>query len=347
MNRLWVRLSLMISGVLFFMFFLQFLSISLDGPRVDEDLSSPMNAPPEEIQGRLIEFMLLSLVVGTTGGAVIARVVSNPISNLSQVAQQFGKGELDIRVSEKGSREIVELAQAFNKMAEDLQRSQIARRNLVADVSHELRTPLTVLEGNLRAVLDHVYTLDETETANLYEQTRHLIRLVNDLREISMAEAGQMTLERTPTDLDSLITDTLQALEPLSAEKQIQMEYEPAHPLEGSVDGIRIRQVLFNLIGNAIRHTPQDGRIVIQAKRDAAGIHISVRDSGNGLTQEELASVFDRFYRADKSRSRETGGTGLGLSIAKAIVEAHGGTIRAESKGLGQGSIFEVDLPYR
>lgn len=345
MNRLWVRLSLMISGVLFFMFFLQFLSISLDSNRIDDDFSSPTNAPPREIQGRLIEFMLLSLVVGTAGGVVIARVVSNPIGNLSQAAQHIGKGELNVRVPEKGSREIVELAHAFNKMAEDLQRSQTARRNLVADVSHELRTPLTVLEGNLRAVLDHVYTLDETEVANLYEQTRHLIRLVNDLREISLAESGQMALERTQIDFNLLITETMQALEPLSVEKQIQMEYEPTHPLEGSVDSIRIRQVLFNLIGNAIRHTPQDGRITIRAKRDAMGIHVSVKDSGDGLTQEELASVFDRFYRADKSRSRETGGTGLGLSIAKAIIEAHGGQIHAESDGVGKGCAFSFMIP--
>ena len=346
MNRLWVRLSLMISGVLFFMFFLQFLSISLDSNRIDDDLSSPTNAPPREIQGRLIEFMLLSLVVGTAGGVVIARVVSNPIGNLSQAAQHIGKGELNVRVPEKGSREIVELAQAFNKMAEDLQRSQTARRNLVADVSHELRTPLTVLEGNLRAVLDHVYTLDESEVANLYEQTRHLIRLVNDLREISLAESGQMALERTQIDFNLLITETMQALEPLYIEKQIQMEYEPTHPLEGSVDSIRIRQVLFNLIGNAIRHTPQDGRIIVRAKRDAMGIHVSVKDSGDGLTQEELASVFDRFYRADKSRSRETGGTGLGLSIAKAIIEAHGGQIHAESDGVGKGCAFSFMIPH-
>ena len=346
MNRLWVRLSLMISGVLFFMFFLQFLAITLDAPDMEEmNGNSPMDAPPTEIRSRLIEFMLLSFAVGTTGGVLIAQVISRPISQLSKAATQVGKGEMNIRVPVKGSYEIVELAQAFNQMATDLQHAQEARRNLVADVSHELRTPLTVLEGNLRAALDHVYTLDETEVANLYGQTRHLIRLVNDLREISLAESGQMLLEKTPTDFNLLITETMQALEPLSAEKQIQMEYESTPPLEGSVDSIRIRQVLFNLIGNAIRHTPQDGRIIIQAKRDALGINVSIQDSGDGLTQEELASVFDRFYRADKSRSRETGGTGLGLSIAKAIVEAHGGQIRAESDGLGKGCTFSFMIP--
>ena len=342
MNRLWVRLAITISGVLFFVFFLQFLSITFDN---HEPQQSPILETPAEIQNRLYNFMFFSLGIGAIAGIVISRIVINPIDKLSQAAKRLGKGELDVRVPEKGTKEIIELAQAFNKMAEDLQRSQMARRNLVADVSHELRTPLTVLEGNLRAVLDHVYTLDETEVANLYEQTRHLTRLVNDLREISLAEAGQMTLERTSIDFNLLITDTLQALEPLSAEKQIQMEYESTSPLEGSVDGIRIRQVLFNLIGNAIRHTPQNGKIIVQAKQDRTGIHVRIQDSGDGLTQEELASVFDRFYRADKSRSRETGGTGLGLSIAKAIIEAHGGQIRAESDGLGNGSAFSFMIP--
>lgn len=157
MNRLWVRLAITISGVLFFVFFLQFLSITFDN---HEPQQSPILETPAEIQNRLYNFMFFSLGIGTVAGIVISRIVITPIDKLSQAAKRLGKGELDARVPEKGTKEIIELAQAFNKMAEDLQRSQIARRNLVADVSHELRTPLTVLEGNLRAVLDHVYTLD-------------------------------------------------------------------------------------------------------------------------------------------------------------------------------------------
>ncbi|MBI5296198.1 MAG: HAMP domain-containing protein [Chloroflexi bacterium] len=343
MNRLWVRLSLMISAVLFVVFFLQFLSITFDNHEVPSQ--SPIFETPAEIQRRLLNFMVFSLGVGLVGGAGIAQVIVHPISKLSQAAKRLGKGELDIRVPARGSREMIELAEAFNKMAADLQQAQQSRRNLVADVSHELRTPLTVLEGNLRAVLDHVYALDESEAANLYEQTRHLIRLVNDLREISLAESGQLMLENAPTDLNALILDVMQALEPLSAEKLIRMEYEPTSPLEGGVDSVRIRQVLFNLLGNAIRHTPQEGRILIRARMEARGMTVSIQDSGDGLTPTELASVFDRFYRADKSRARETGGTGLGLSIARAIVEAHGGRIWAESDGGGRGSVFSFFIP--
>ena len=347
MNRLWVRLSLMISGVLFFMFFIQFLAITIDSSASAPDLDggSPIDAPPAEIQGRLIEFMFFSIVVGTAGSLIIARVVSAPINNLSKAAQRIGKGELDVRVPAHGSQEMIELAETFNKMASDLEHAEELRANLMADVSHELRTPLAVLEGNLRAVLDHVYTLDESEIANLYGQTRHLIRLVNDLRELSLAESGHLHLEKIPTDLQMLISESLQAIEPLSAEKNIQMENEPVQISVVNVDPFRIRQALFNLLSNALRHTPENGKISITAASHEKEIFISIRDTGDGLTPDELASVFNRFYRADKSRARETGGTGLGLSIVRAIITAHGGNVHAQSDGKGLGSTFSFSIP--
>jgi two-component system OmpR family sensor kinase/two-component system sensor histidine kinase BaeS len=230
-------------------------------------------------------------------------------------------------------------------MAAALQRAEAARNNLMADVSHELRTPLTVLEANLRAALDRVQVLDEAGIGNLYAQTRHLIRLVNDLRELSLAETGQLALEKTPTDLLVLVQETLQALEPLALERQVRLLVEaPALPAV-QIDPMRIRQVLFNLLSNALRHTPKGGTIRVFGSHDAAGIKLSFEDTGEGLTAEQLASVFNRFYRVDKSRSRETGGTGLGLAIAKAIVEAHGGTIAASSPGKDQGCCFTLCLP--
>lgn len=347
MNRLWVRLSLMISGVLFFMFFMQFLSITFDRSEPAPELSapSPMNAPPAEIQGRLIEFMFFSLVVGTMGGVVIGRVVSTPISKLAIAAQRIGKGELDVRVPERGNQEIIELGQAFNRMAADLQQAEIIRTNLMADVSHELRTPLTVLEGNLRAALDKVVPIDEAEVANLYGQTRHLIRLVNDLHELAQAESGQLPLEMVVVDLKMLIIETLQALEPLAIERGIVLSNEIPDLPKISIDPMRIRQVFFNLLSNALRHTPDGGKITISGKTYKENILLSIRDTGEGLDQGQLAVVFDRFYRVDKSRSRETGGTGLGLAIVKAIVEAHGGKVDAYSAGKGQGCEFLVQLP--
>jgi signal transduction histidine kinase len=345
MNRLWVRLSLMISGVMFFVFFMQFMAITLDEVNRGQEDMDGISAPPAEIQRRLLEFMIFSIVVGTGSGFVIGRVVSNPISLLSKAACKIGQGDLGARVPVRGSQEMVELAVTFNKMATDLQRAENQRSNLMADVSHELRTPLTVLEGNLRAALDRVYLLDEAEIANLYEQTRHLIRLVNDLRELSLAEAGQLPLEKMPTDLKRLTVETLQALDSLAIEKNISLVDTVPELPEVNVDPFRIRQVLFNLLTNALRHTPAGGKIHISGTSRPNEVEISVEDNGEGLTVEQLQVVFDRFYRGEKSRSRESGGTGLGLAIVKAIVEAHAGRVEAYSAGKGQGSQFQVILP--
>lgn len=345
MNRLWVRLSLMISGVLFLMFFLQFLNITFDhaGPGLVSD-GGP-NVPPAEVQRRLFMFMAFSVVVGTTGGIVIGSVTSAPITRIAKAARRLGKGDLDVRVPVRGSQEICELADTFNKMAADLQHAETLRTNLMADVSHELRTPLTVLEGNLRAALDKVVPLDEAEVANLYGQTRHLIRLVNDLRELSLAESGQLPLEKIPTDLKSLVAETTQALEPLAVERGVTLADEVPQLSKVTVDPFRIQQVLFNLLSNALRHTPEGGKVIVKGEAVNREVVLSVQDNGEGLEPRQLTAVFDRFYRGDKSRSRETGGTGLGLAIVKAIVESHGGQVKAYSEGKGKGSEFTIILP--
>lgn len=347
LNRLWVRLSLMMSGVVFLVFFIQFLSIVLQPAplaglpqeqRLDE-------APREEITRRLFEWMGFSVLVGVVGGVVISRVVSTPVTQLVRAAQRVGQGELDVRVPARGSQEMVELAETFNKMASDLKRAEQLRNNLMADISHELRTPLSVLEGNLRAALDHVYTLDEAEIANLYGQTHHLIRLVNDLRELALAETHQLPLEKSPTDLKALLADTLQAVGPLAIEKDVKLleEIPPLPPVQ--VDPGRMRQVFINLLSNSLRHTPPGGSITVRGEIGMDALCLSVADSGEGLEPEQLLSVFDRFYRGDKSRSRDTGGTGLGLAIVKAILEEHGGRVEAHSEGKGKGSTFMVYLP--
>jgi signal transduction histidine kinase len=341
MNRLWVRLGLMITGVLFLVFFLQFIEIKLTRGGPQEAFHEPSNS---EIQQRLYRFMGFSLMVGLAGGLAIGRVVSAPVTSLARAARKVGNGELQVRVPVQGSREMQDLATTFNIMAAALQEAENARNNLMADVSHELRTPLTVLEGNLRAALDHVQTLDEAAIANLYSQTRHLIRLVNDLRELALAETGQLALEKTFIDVRLMVNETVQAIEPLAAEKEVQLIADvPTLPLI-HLDALRIRQVLFNLLSNALRHTPAGGTIRVLGVRSPAGLRMIVEDSGEGLTPEQLDSVFNRFYRVDKSRSRETGGTGLGLAIVKAIIEAHGGTIKAFSAGSGQGCRFTIDL---
>ncbi len=352
MNRLWVRLALMITAVLFLVFFAQFASIMIeDEGRAVVDLDHPTGLPEfagpprEEIARRLLNFVALSVVVGLIGGAIIGRVVSRPIRDLVKAARQIGAGDRSVRAPLRGSREMKELAASFNTMAADLERAEMLRNNLMADVSHELRSPLTALEGNLRAVLDHVYTLDEAEVANLYGQTRHLIRIVNDLRELSLAENHQLRLEKQPTDVNALIAETVQAIEPLAIDKGVQLIDRVEELPEISIDPVRIRQVLFNLLSNSLRHTPAGGSITVSGTCNDKEVCLAVQDTGEGLTADQQASVFDRFYRGDKSRSRESGGTGLGLAIVKAIVEAHDGRVEAQSEGPGRGSTFSVCLP--
>lgn len=347
MNRLWVRLSLMMSGVMFLVFFIQFLSIILEfGPPPGQQ-PGPLNgeAPPAEITRRLFEWMAFSAVVGLVGGVAISRVVSAPVNQLVTAAQRIGQGELAVRVPAHGSQEMVELSNTFNKMAADLQRAEDLRNNLMADISHELRTPLTVLEGNLRAALDHVVTLDEAEIANLYGQTHHLIRMVNDLRELALAETHQLPLEMQHVDLKLLLGDIVQAIEPLAVEKGVRLVNELPDLPTVLADPARLRQVFFNLLSNSMRHTPAGGSVTLGGQVERQAVCVSVRDTGEGLDVQQLPVVFDRFYRGDKSRSRDTGGTGLGLAIVKAILEAHGGRVAVTSDGKGCGSTFSVCLP--
>ncbi len=343
MNRLWVRFSLLIAGVLFGVFFLQFLGIMLPHALGSEPAH---DGPPDpEIARRLFDFMALSALVGLASGVLIARVVSAPVSAMARAACEIGKGDLAITVPVRGSQELRELAQTFNTMAADLRQAVQARRNLMSDIAHELRTPLAVLEGNLRAALDEVTSLDAAGIAHLYSQTRHLTRLVNDLRELALAEERTLPLDRQMIDVAELITESVQALAPFAEEIAVTLTSQVNTLLPIWADPIRLRQVLFNLLTNALRHTSAGGVVTVSATTDGTHVHLEVRDTGEGLHPDHLEAVFERFYRADNSRSRETGGSGLGLAIVKAICEAHGGQVHARSAGKGQGSTFAVTLP--
>ncbi len=358
MNRLWLRIGAGITLSLFLVFFLQFLSITFDARRPDGDRHSP--AEEAEIQRRLVDFFVLSAAVGLGGGLLVAAVVAIPLRRISRAAERLGQGDLGARAPERGAREFAELGRSFNTMAAALARSEAERSSLFADLSHELRTPLAALEANLQAAFDGVYALDAGGLARLLEQTRHLGRLVNDLRELSLSEAGRLPLEFATVDLDLLCRDTAEALEPLAAERSVRLEVggrekgdgQPsAPPMVVAADETRIRQVLINLVANAIRHAREGGRVELRCAMEAAATPgkgfalLEVEDDGRGLTTEELALVFDRFYRADSSRSRDTGGSGLGLAISKALVEEHGGRIAARSEGRDRGAIFSIRLP--
>ncbi|MEM7126814.1 MAG: ATP-binding protein [Chloroflexota bacterium] len=353
MNRLWVRLSIAISSVITVIFIVLlvalYLSLGLSDSPLLESLSDEFEYSDQlwwEIPQAVLRALLYAIVLGMAGGVIVSRILSTPITNMVDAARRIGAGNLDTRIALSGGREIDELATTFNQMAADLKQAQEQRQQLMADVAHELRTPLTVLEGNLRAAIEEVYVLDKADLANLYGQTRHLIHLVNDLRELALAEAKQLPMSIEPVDVSTLITEVVEIFEPIAAEANVMLETRIASGLpEVAGDEARLRQVLDNLIANAIRHSHDSGVVTIAATQDDGQLLLSVTDRGDGIEPEQLAVIFDRFARADKNHSHASGSSGLGLTIVKAIVEAHGGQIWAESAGLGLGSCFSLSAP--
>lgn len=355
MNRLWVRLSIVMSGLILIFTVLPLFAFlvlprqEVKNNRIDTHrpgIQRPFFDPWHDLPENLLRSIALAGGVGIAGGIAASWILAAPVTKLAKAAQAIGTGDLTARVEPNhSSKEIDELAAAFNKMASDLQRAAELRNNLMADVSHELRTPLTVLEGNLRAALDHVYELDDEQIANLYEQTRHLIRLVSELRELTLAEAAQLPLSVGPLDLRLLVQETAAVFEPLAEEKTVRLVVQVPPTLPPvNADLARMRQVLHNLLANALRHSPPDGQVTLTAAQTAGRVRLTVEDTGEGIEPQHIEHIFDRFYRTDPSRSRETGGSGLGLAIVKAIIEAHGGEVVAASPGLGKGTKFTIFL---
>jgi len=319
------------------------------------DLTGPALAFLAQLNRALLQAGLVASCLAVLAGVFIARSLSAPLSRLAGAARRIAQGDFKQQVPVTGSAELADLARAFNEMGTNLQQAETLRRNMVADIAHELRTPLSVIQGNLRAILDDVYPLEKAEIAAIFDETIILSRLINDLRQLAQAEAGQLSLNLQPTDLAALINRAIDMFAEPAREQQIELEVDlpPKLPLV-SADPDRVRQGLHNLITNALRHTPPGGKITVSAAgQDSLPpahpppfVRVSVIDTGAGIPPSDLPHIFDRFWRADPSRDREHGGSGLGLAIAKQLVEAHGGQIGVESDGTpGRGSRFWFTLP--
>jgi signal transduction histidine kinase len=288
---------------------------------------------------------IVSIAVAIILSYILSRRVLSPVKELTGAARKLGKGDLSQRVRVNEQSEFGELAETFNSMAANLEKAEELRKNMVADIAHELRTPLTNIKGYLEAVLDGVVQPSESTIRNLDEEATLLARLVSDLQELSLAEAGELKLQMQPADIGQIIGNTCELMQTKAVQKKITLRCEIDNNLPViPADPQRIGQVLRNLITNALTATPHSGSVSITAGQKDGFIEVSIADSGEGISPENLERIFERFYRVDKSRARATGGTGLGLTIARRLIEAHHGTMRAESEP-GKGSRFIFTLP--
>jgi signal transduction histidine kinase len=297
------------------------------------------------LNGGIFVAALGASVLGIVVAAVLARQLVSPIRHLTSAAQGIAEGDLSQRVQTSGDDEVGQLATSFNQMAARLEESESQRRQTLADIAHELRNPLSTMQGNLEGMLDGVLPLAPQQVATVYDQTLLLARLVEDLRMLSLAQAGELRLERAPTEVSDLVGRIVDNFGPLAESKSISLETHIQSGLPPlMVDRARMSQVLANLLGNALRYIPESGRIDVEAQRIDGYVQFAVADTGPGISPQDLPHVFERFYRVDPSRSRVSGGSGLGLAIARELVEAHGGQIRAESEH-GKGARFVFTIP--
>ncbi|GAB4287942.1 MAG: hypothetical protein Kow0067_13360 [Coriobacteriia bacterium] len=286
---------------------------------------------------------LVAVVIAALAAYLVARSLSRPVGQLTAGARALAAGDLDHRVDAGGPEELEELAEAFNDMADSLEQAELLRRRLVSDVAHELRNPIAALRAQAEGVAEGVLPLDDARIASMVDDISHLSRLVDELQELSVAEAGRLRYELVDLDVCDLVrreVDRARAI--VSDEVALRAECVP-EAVSARCDEFRIAQVLRNLLANAARHT-QAGEIVVSvAERDGV-VNIAVRDTGSGIPPEDLPHIFERFYRADTARSSTTGGTGLGLAISRRIVEDHGGAMTAESAP-GSGTTIAFTLP--
>jgi two-component system, OmpR family, sensor histidine kinase BaeS len=313
---------------------------------------SGINFSPVQEQRLLSGLNNAALTAGLIAGAValvlgflLTYSLMRPVRELTRAAVHMADGDLGQRVSLKGGKDIATLGETFNHMASSLQDAEARRRALTADIAHELRTPLAVQRAHLEALQDGIYGLELEALVPIEEQNHALTRLVEDLRTLALADAGQLTLECMRINYSALIERACARFDVQAAAREIKIVLSPMDvPLNLTIDPQRIEQVINNIISNAIRYTPPGGTITVELQESPELVTLSVRDTGPGISEESLPHVFERFYKADTSRNRDDGGTGLGLSIARSIAISHGGDMSASNHPQG-GAVFNLQLP--
>ncbi len=318
---------------------------------------SGMTAAGEAFVGEVNQALLLAALaaglVALAAGALVAASILRPLQRVEQTVARIAQGDLTARVQYQSRDEVGRLAAGVNTMAASLEEQEQLRQRLVADIAHELRTPLSVVQGNLQALLDGVYPLNREEVQTIFDETRLLTRIVSDLHDVAQAEAHRLRLSAETLAAAAVLSGLADRFRPVAEQQGVDLRVDAPTTLSLSADPERLQQVLHNLVGNALRHSPPGGTIWLSAgiaPAPGAFVRLTVRDSGPGIAPDDVPHIFDRFYRAEKDRTRDpattdlTAGAGLGLAIARALVEAQGGRISVESAP-GMGASFHVDLP--
>lgn len=305
----------------------------------------------KQLISRLMQAGLVGAAVSLALALLVAFISSysllKPIKEMTLVASRMASGDLGQRVRWKSKDEMEVLATAFNQMASSLQQNENNRRAMTADIAHELRTPISIQRAYLEALQDGIYPLTPENLQPVLEQTELLTRLVDDLRTLALADAGELRLERQPVNLQELIRRIVERFCPEAESRQIRLTVgdDNLHKLMNiSIDSARIEQILNNLISNALRHTPPAGEVEVNLKVTGKWVDVMVMDNGEGIPEDALPRLFERFFRADSSRSRDDGGAGLGLAIARQLALAHAGDLSASNRAEG-GSVFTLRLP--
>jgi signal transduction histidine kinase len=326
--------------------------IVVDG-QVVGTLVSPWERQPPPDRNPFLQAFYRALLVAGGGAALVAlllgivlsRSLTHPLRDLTAAAEAVARGELGIETPVRAQDELGRLAATFNRMSADLATAERQRRQMTADIAHELRTPLSLILGHTEAMADGVLPADPDTLGIVHDEARRLARVVDDLRTLSLADAGQLSLTPQPLLVAHLLRRAVAAHLAQAAERAITLACDLPDDLPAALaDADRVAQVLTNLLSNALRHTPPGGAVTLLARADASAVHLGVADTGPGITRDDLPHVFERFYRGDASRQRASGGSGLGLAIARSLVQAMGGAIWAESEP-AQGAVLWFTLP--
>ncbi len=329
--------------------------LEIEGQQVGTILETGQPRPPNALEEQYLARTNIALLIAAGGVAIIAlvlglalaRTLTRPLRELTGATRLVAQGDLAQEVPIRSKDELGQLAVAFNRMSADLAQANHLRRQMTADIAHDLGTPLTVITGYIEAMRDGDLEPTQVRFEAMHDEAQHLKRLVLDLRTLSLADAGELSLNRESVPVQDLLERVAAAYRHQARQQNIKLDVLSAANLPHiEADPERMVQVLGNLVSNALRYTPEGGQIRLAARSEAANLWLTVQDNGSGIPPAELPHIFNRFYRVHKSRPQSNGQSGLGLAIARALVEAHGGTISVKSE-LGQGTIFIIKLNLR